>query len=280
MANPFREIRGDFLRMDLHEFGELYAFFERMPSLVRPAVAQLLNDLAFRGREVAIDTLGKRVIIRNRRFALSRMRVQKTGAKPIAQQQVILGSIITIGKGGHVSQDGWASLQRGGDATRNRVLTLAARGGQKEKQASASSRLKPSTDFPKPEDWGDIANPRSRMQAMIRVMSESNVYGRVFMLPKGQSGGMTPGLYRVEKGRYRDYRHSKHSGIRTGNWHLISGRTRPVPKIQMLQRFGKAPRGQRWPWIQTTVKQLIKTAPLAKMWSAAMDRVMANAKPK
>ncbi|MBE3063630.1 MAG: hypothetical protein IMZ69_01265 [Spirochaetes bacterium] len=272
MANPFREIRGDFLRMDLHEFKELYDFFQRMPELVRPAVAQLLNDLAFRGREVAIDTLGKRVIIRNRRFALSRMRVQKTGAKPIAQQQVILGSISSE------RFSGWAEFQRGGNPQRNRVFSLLARGGQKEKQASASSRLKPGTVFPKPEDWDDIANPRSRVQAMIRVMSESNIYGRVFMLPKGQSGGLTPGLYRVSKGSKSSYRKSKRGGSGVGNWRMTGNR--PVPKIQMIQRFGKAPRSKRWPWIQTTVKQLIKTAPLAKMWSAAMDRVMAHAKPK
>lgn len=140
MASPFSQLRGDFLNMDLRELGKLYDFFRRAPQFLRPATAQLLNDAAFSWRPLAVSTLASRLIMRNPRFALSRMQVVKTSAKPIPQQRVTVGSTFVRGKGGHITFDGWASLQGGTEPERNRTLALLARGGDKRAIAKKSGR--------------------------------------------------------------------------------------------------------------------------------------------
>jgi hypothetical protein len=255
MANQFRQIRGALLQMDLHEFAKLYIFFQQFPIQARKATAQLLNDLGFAWRPLAVTTLASRLIMRNPRFILSKMRVEKTSAKPIPQQAVIVGSTYTKGKTGEITFDGFRSLQGLSTEPRNRTLALAARGGSKQAQAKKSGKLSPDSEIPKPEDWDDIQLPQSRVQAMIRALAESSVYGKRMIIPKGH--GFSPGLYGVKNKR---------------GYYLPSGRT--APKLFVIQHFNKRPHHARWAWIQESIKRLIRYAPMAKMWEHAIQKVM------
>jgi hypothetical protein len=250
------DIHGSLLHMDLKGFHELEAFFKRFPREARHASAQLLNDIAFAGRPVIVDVLARHTHMRNPRFALTRTRVEKTAAREIALQSATLGTIYTQGKGGSISHDGWASLQRGQAPTRDRSTTLAARGGSELKQAQRGARLLPG-DLPAPADYGEIENPAQRLQALIRIMGEAGP-SKAFVVPKGY--GLTPGLYRT-KGRYT----------------LRSGKS--APKLMRLQTFGKSPQAQRVPWMQEVAIELRRRLDLGAMWRAAMAKVWARMHP-
>jgi hypothetical protein len=252
-------LSGDLVNLDLREFGRLMVFFNRFPLEARKATAQLLNDLAFYGRTAAIDELGKHMIMRSRSFDLSRMRVQKTSAKPIEQQAAILGSIFTTGKGGHIVHDGWRSLWKG-EPIRSRVLTLLARGGERTAIAKARARLKPGNDFDTPDDVGGSLAPQSRVQALIRDMAQ-NAPNTPFLIQQRYKGTGFHGLYRVVQGQ---------------SVSLANGRI--APKIKAIQVFGKKPQGKRVPWMQDTIKAIIAKAPIALYWKTAMDEAFARTK--
>jgi len=263
MASVFRHLGGHLLNMDFRELGKLYLFFRRYPVLARKATAQLLNDLGFAWRPLAVTTLASRLIMRNPRFILSRMRVQKTAAGPIERQAVTIGSTIVRGKGGNITFDGFYSLQTGRDPQRNRTLGLLARGGDKRAQARRQGKLNPADDIPKPQDWDDIPQPSSarRAQAMIRAVADTTAYGKRLLLSKGDSAGMAPGLYRIK--RRRGY--------------LLPSTGRSAPQLAIVQHFGRRPRGQRWQWMQASLKWLLGHAPIASMWQRAIGRVTQQA---
>jgi len=252
MAYDFRHLRGEFLNMDLREFASLAIFFERYPGLMRPAVATVLNELGFRWRPLAVSTLASRLIMRNPRFALSRMQVEKTSARPIPQQRVTIGSTFARGKSGNVTFDGWRSLQGNEREVRSRTLALMARGGQRENMARPSGKLMPGANIPKPEDWDDIRLPQSRVAAMIRVIAESSVYGKRMIIPKGNR--FAPGLY----------------GIKSRRGYILPSTGRSAPRVRILQHFGKAPRHARWRWMDESVNRLMKHSDFTKLWERAL----------
>ncbi len=263
MANPFRQLRGEFLDMDLRELGKLYLFFRNYPTAARRATAQLLNDLGFAWRPLAVTTLASRLIMRSPRFVLRQMRVQKTSAGPIERQQAIVGSTIVRGKSGAITFDGFYTLQTGRDPARSRTLGLLARGGNKRAIARRQGKLMPADDIAKPEDWDDIPVPTAarRVQAMIREKADSTLYSKRFILPKGDSAGMASGLYRIKNRR----------GF------LLPSTGRAAPKIEIVQHFGRRPKSLRWQWMQQSIKWLLRGVPIARMWHQAISRVTAEA---
>lgn len=249
MGNPLADVHGSMLNMDLSDFRSLHGFLRAYPSLVRPVVAQMLNDLAFRGRQVIPDTLAGRLIMRNPRFALGRTRVEKAGsAAPLSRMAATLGTIYTRSSHG-VTHDGWRSLEAG-PTTRDRTIALAARGGVKSAQAKRSARLMPGTSIPSPEDE-DQGTRSGNLQALIARAAKGSGAHRV-MIPAGY--GLTPGLHQVVPGTKR-----------------VRGRT--VPKLRRLQRTDKAPRTHRWPWMGDVIRTLVRM-PKGALWKGACDKVL------
>jgi hypothetical protein len=191
--------------------------------------------------------------MRNPRFALSRMVVQKTSARPIAQQQVTIGSTFVRGKGGKLTFDGWASLQGGHDPTRNRTLALLARGGDKRAIANKQSRL--IGDIPSTDESPVMHG--SRAQALIRDMAK-NAPNKPFIIKRGY--GMAPGLYRIRKGK---------------GYTLPNGRG--APALQIVQHFARMPRHARWPWMQESVKRLLAHSNYQRMWNVAITKAVQHA---
>ncbi len=260
MAGAFRLLSGDLVQMDLREFAKLSLFLKQFPIEARKACATVINNVAFFGREEAIDTLSRHgVIIRNRRFDISRMRVVKTTARPIEQQAAILGSIYTTGKGGHIVHDGWLSMIKG-EPIKSRVSTLLSRGGERAAIMKARARLKPGSDFVTPDDVGGNLSAASRVQALIRDMAK-NAPNTPFLIPGRYKGTGFHGLYRVVQGQ---------------SVTLANGRT--APKIKALQIFGRRPKSKRIPWMQDTLRIIVKKAPIAAWWTKAMGEAFARTK--
>lgn len=247
------------------EFRKLEQYFREFPKGARQATSIMLNNLGFAARQEMPDVLRDHgFIVRNPKFTVSRMRVQKTTAKPIQDQRVIIGSVETKGKGGSITHDGWRSLQTGRPTPkdRNRVTTLLSRGGDKANKVRAKSRLKPAIDYPNPGAFDDARGRTigNRIQAMIREVA-SGMYdtGKMFVLPKGQSGRMSPGLYKVVRGKK-------------------SIRGKVYPKIQIVQRFDRPPHARRYAWIQELIKRTLQRTDYRAAWSDAMQRVEDRAK--
>lgn len=278
MANPFRLLSSDWLRMDLRELGKLYSFFKAYPHLARKGVAQFLNDIGFAWRPVAVSTLAKRLIMRNPKFILRQMRVQKTSARPIEQQAVVVGSVYKRGSRGDVTFDGFRSLYGSAPETRSRTLSLLTRGGSKAARARRMGKLHPSDDVPTPDQWDDMTHPtRPRMlQFMIRDIAK-NFPTQKFIVPRGY--GFEPGLYRVMPGSRRGYRKTRRGKRTVGRW-ALSATARPLPKLQILQHFGRRPRGQRWKWLDESVKWIVRGARVGEFWHWAIERVTREAMDK
>jgi hypothetical protein len=253
--SEFGQLRGEFLNFDFREFAKLAEFFKRAPQFIRPATAQLLNDLAFAWRPLALSTLASKLTIRNPKFILSRMSVVKTTAKPVAQQSVIVGSTIVRGKTGAISFDGFFTLQTGRDPQRNRTMALLARGGDKQSPVQRGNRLIPDSQIASTDDVASVRG--SRAQALIQDMAK-NAPNKPFIIKRGY--GLAPGLYRIKSG---------------ASYMLPGGR--PAPKIQIIQRFGKKPRHERWAWLDESVRRLLTHAPMAKMWNTAITKAVDDA---
>jgi hypothetical protein len=259
--SEFGIIGGDFLKMDFRDFSKLALFFEQFPREARVATAQFLNDMGFLAKANAPVVLGGKMHIRNQRFVGSRIRVEKTTAKPIDQQRVTVGSV----PGDRFT--GWIEQQRGTSPERGRVFSLLARGGDEQQKAKPGARLKQDNEFDNVSDWDDMNAPtKSRMlQFLAREMAEGvykpkrsnrhrSIDKRPFVVGKGY--GVRPGLYTVKtRGGYK-----------------LPSTGRMAAKLQMIQGFDKQPRPKRWPWIQDVVHYTIKSAPIGKMWTSAMSR--------
>lgn len=243
--SEFGMIGGDFLRMDLREFGKLALFFEQFPVEARAATAQFLNDMGFLAKANTPTVLAEHMHIRNQKFVGSRIRVEKTTAKPIAEQRVTVGSI----PGDRFT--GWIEQQRGVDPERSRTFSLLARGGNEAAQAKRSSRLLPDSDIVSTDD--EPVEHGSRAQALIRDMAK-NAPTKPFIIRRGY--GMRPGLYKIKSKR----------------GYTLASTGRVAPKIQKLQTFDKKPKPTRWLWMQDVIHYTIKRAPIGKMWESAMSK--------
>ena len=124
--------------VDLSEVDGIRKWYGEQPRLMRVASACLLNEFAFGTRTRAIQTIGEMMIVRNKRFVSSRLRVTKAKTSaPINIQESWTGSMATQ------RFSGWVEQEKGVPTNRNRFSTLAGRGGDEHKQMRPSIRLKP-----------------------------------------------------------------------------------------------------------------------------------------
>ena len=239
-------------------WNELMTAIKATPKELEKIVAQMINDVSFRWRNVAVTHLGSRFILRSPRFVLSRMRVEKAIPGPIASEHSTVGSLFVRGKTGNLTFDGFARIagHEIGE-TRGRTFTLAARGGEERAISKRGARL--IEDVPKPADWDEVSAPQSRVQAMIRAMASTGVYGKTFIIPKGNK--FTPGLYRIRSKR---------------GYLLPDGRS--APSIQLLQRFDHKPTVHPWNWLLESMQRTVQHAPLQAMWMQAREKIAARFK--
>lgn len=257
MPNLGGEIHLGIFSVDLRQFDQLQGVILALKGKINAPIANMLNELGFTWRDHVVPFLAKGMIMRSPRFIKSRMYVEKTPITTIDRMQTRVGSTLTRGKSGEVTFDGFAHLMGHDLGGRTRTLALIARGGDERAKAKASGKLMPDQDIPKPEDF-EIAQPQSRVAAMIRIMGSTNVYGKKFIIPKGM--GFAPGLYRIKS--------------KKGYVSPTTGRI--GPSIQIVQHFDRAPKVHRWMWLPESMKDMLRRAPIAMMWQQAVQRILTH----
>lgn len=248
-----KSFEGQLLRVDLNELAALAKLFRGIPKTAQKAVAQVLNDLAFAARTQIPRTLATRLIIRDPRFVQSRIRVSKAApSQPIDRQKSEVGSVA----GPRFS--GWRELQHGGEPPKNRVASIAARGGNKRSKVRTASRMKSGKRFAVASQFDATGgSDRSKVQMMIRLAAA----GGLFIVPQGGRYGLSPGLYRVARGKMT----------------LASGRR--APKIQLVQHLGRKPKGQRFDWIRSSARATLKANSIGKLFGQAMEKLSSPTLP-
>jgi hypothetical protein len=246
--------------VDLREFDQVQQTLMAMKGNINAPIAILLNELGFTWRSHIVAFFRQGMIMRNPRFILSRMYVEKTPVKEVARMATRVGSTLTRGKGGAVTFDGFAGkmgIEYGG---RSRTMSLLSRGGEKEAKAKASGKLMPDKDFPSPEQWDEAGGPSRALQYMLRdILKNGSATERTVIIPKGY--GIAPGLYKiVGRGKRGAY--------------ALPSSGRMAPKLQIVQHFDKKPAVHKWMWLPLSMQDIIRRAPIAMMWQAAVDKII------
>lgn len=123
----------------------------------------MLNAFAFGTRTHAIRVIDRAMIVRNRRFVESRLRVTKANIHaPVSRQAAWTGSVP------NARFTGWVEQEFGKRTSRNRASTLLGRGGSQQKQMRPSIRLKPGREVITPEDFGLDGNLGGFVAMLLR----------------------------------------------------------------------------------------------------------------
>lgn len=164
------------------------------PQSFNVVTAEYLNASAFRHRELNIKSLESKMVIRDKRFLLSSLRVEKTRPLPIDKQIAISGSI------NRPRFSGWKEQETGQTPVHKRVSTPTARGGSMRGKIQTKARLKPGNVIYKPEQYQGKSY-QLKFYFMMRVLGSRG--GGQFLVSQRiptKKGGLNPGLYNL-KGR-------------------------------------------------------------------------------
>ena len=128
---------------DSKELKQWRFFYREFPKIYERAQINTLNNLAFQGRQKALEEVDKNMTIRSPAFVKGSMRFQKANLnKPESE----FGSI----KRNRFS--GWEEQQTGKQTERTRVQTLQARRRNWKNRVAPRARLKPGNKFIRPKD--------------------------------------------------------------------------------------------------------------------------------
>jgi len=225
--------------MDPAGLKKLDRFFKGFPNEAKKATAGILNSLAFQARKYQIESISANMVIRNRRFIESSLRVETTRALPINQQVAYAGSI------NRPRFTGWEEQQTGKPPKRKRSITLHARGGSKAGQVRRKARLRSGNKFYKPEQFQG-KNIKQRFQFMMRVLGSRG--GGEFLLTQNiptKRGHLKRGLYSLKK-----------------------------HKIIKLQDFDKEYKIRRLPWATMAMTKLHRRNDIKRIWGQQLQRAV------
>ncbi len=230
--------------VDIKELVAYERLLKRQSKIIQRATAALLNNVAFGVREEIFKTLRSKLTIRDPRFMLRSIVVEKCRhSTPIHQQVAEVGSI------SRPRFSGWQEQEQGTQAKKTHTATIAARGGSKSKKVIKSVRLKPGAKFPESKNYiGD--SPRQQTQIMLKTLAKMK-YKRPFIITGHQS--IPSGLYRFK-------------GRKKGHW-----QQRP---IQVMQLFKYKMKPRRLSWMDMSVKLYMSAMNLRIEWSKAMNHAL------
>jgi hypothetical protein len=228
----------DIFKVEQSDLHRLTKFFKESPRDFRYATAGVLNSLAFQTRRNDIQVLSGNMIIRNRRFLESNLKVEKTRAVSIDQQIAYAGSIERPGF------SGWKEQQNGTTSEKQRSGTIHARSGNRAASMKAKSRMKSGNKFYKPTQYQG-KDKRSRFQFMLRVIGSRG--GGEFLLSENmptKKGSMGKGLYELRQG-----------------------------KIKRLQSTENIKQPARFQWRSRSL-DMLRDGDIAKIWNEQINRIV------
>ena len=223
--------------MDKTDLKKLEKFMHDAPREFRQASAGVLNSLAFATRKNDIKNIRDSMIIRNRRFVESSLRVDKARSAPIDKQIALAYSI-------HRQRfSGWEEQQEGGRQVK-RTNTLAARKGNKRATMISKARLKPDNKVYRPEQFQG-KSLKQRFQFMMRVLGSRG--GGEFKLTSSiptKRGILARGLYQLKNSKITKFQSFKHATVK------------------------------RNPWRTKSLRQLNYSTDIARVWNESIHRVV------
>lgn len=228
--------------VDLTQLKQLEKAFYKAPKLLEPVTANVLNSLAFASRKRYIKAIERQMIVRNKKFVHSSLRVQKTRSGPIEKQMAISGSI------NRQRFTGWKEQQFKRTPKTKRAVTTAGRRGSKRNIATSKARLKKANKFYKPDQFQG-RNRYNRFLFMMRVLATRRGGEIIISQPlKIKRGVLQPGLYQF-RGR----------------------------KFKRLQTFD-INKTKKIPWMSQTNQQLTFSTDIAKKYQDSMKRIVSRRK--
>jgi len=251
------------------EFGantkDMQAFslmMKNAPKYYRAIMANFLNNMGFRLREIMQADIEHSMTVRNKGVVKRFTRVQKTGAVDIAQQRVSVGSLRSE------RFTGWAEQESGTPSERDRQIWLGARGGDPGKQVPKSNR----------------------MNQRIMTVDDADIHGtegnRIigFLAWIGRHPGLAQagyGLFRLEGMQYKPGGIYK---IKPGQWRYnYKGKTNrfaKLPKFQKIQQPGEKIKVKKNPIAERSMQALLAGSDMPKLAEAAMTQAVERMKAK
>ena len=232
--------------MEAKDIVTLIRWYRNAPKQFARASGTLLNNLAFGARASMLEEIDRGMVVRNKRFVASKIRVHKSHTRqPISSQEAIVGSV----DGPRFS--GWVEQELGKKTDRTRVFSMLARRGSAFRPAQPSARLKPSNDFPTPDDYPGL-DENHRAVVMLQSLGRQN-YRKPFVI-KGHRR-IKPGVYRFGGGK------------------------RGKKQIHVLQQFkAKTVQPRRFRWLSLGYMGYMRRVHLGREWSRVITRI--NIGPK
>lgn len=222
--------------LDQKDLKKLIKLAEKAPTIFRRASAGVLTDMAFATRLINKKQIRKTMTIRNSAFVSSALKVDKaTTSKSISHQVATVGSIRKP------RFSGWEEQETGKATHRERVASLAARGGSKGKTIRPSARLKSGKDFRKPHEFRG-RNYGFKVRTMLNVFSSRKKLERFYMDRKYK--GLSRGLYVIKRGK--------------------------ISKLQDADSSKLQPRRNRW--MKHSLASLSRSFDVKHSWKKQLDR--------
>jgi hypothetical protein len=188
---------------------------DKLPELYRKAMADTLNDQAFKFKEEAANAIIGEFTSRRPDFVKRAMRVKK--ATPGAMEAI-------AGSAGFENNPAFSGFTEflGAPDKRQRAPTMAARGGNKAAILPKANRMLAGVDFPNLDDGDVYGLP---IAARLSMFHKQGAAKRFIM------GGpeFPAGLYEFEKGKKTE---------------------RGQPKVRMIQNFQTPASPRLFDWVQ------------------------------
>jgi hypothetical protein len=183
---------GDVFEVDTSEMEKAAKAFHGYPKQFAKCTSYVLNHMAHGTQNAAIEVLRERMVIRNMRFVMGRLKVQHSWPTlPIENQKAYVGSMATA------RFTGWTEQQTGESTARTRTINLLARRGDKLKVAVGAARLKPGKHIHSYNDYPGAYPPRKELIMMQHLSRQKST--EPFFITKHPR--MMPGLYRFYRGK-------------------------------------------------------------------------------
>jgi hypothetical protein len=220
------------------------------PKEIRQASRDALNTMGLRLRDLMIAQIGKDMKVRNKTFVRKFMWVQKTKAVWVEQQKVVVGSLKAKGV------SGWKEQQDGGEAERDRTMSMLARGGSFAKQVQKTARIMkhPLTA----EEAGIHGTDGNRTVGLLAYAARTGWDGLVQL-----DGKYKGALARIKPGKFRQVTKGKRKYL--------------MPEFQIVQHrkhFTPA----KHPWRDEAVKALLSGTNVRTLWKESMQKAFERAR--
>jgi hypothetical protein len=233
------------MEVDMHsdDLIALLKFMKSAPDKFAAAQGMWVNRAAIKTRENILDYMHKHMIIRSPSFLKSRIKYRKA-----QRGRASVNRVAIVGSTKANRHTGWAEQEGLAEDKREKVLTLASRGGNRQKRVKPSLRMKPGISRPKPTDYPGRTK-RQRANSMLQII--------------GRTRSRKPFIL---------FGHRK---LPAGLWRFGAG-PKGARDLEPIQLFDSKPaKPKKLPWMTASVDKYFRTLNRKKVWAEIIRRAKA-----